>query len=110
MRGALYVVVICGGVSPPPPYTTACHNRLHTPHSSHTHSWLTHSFCFILPVFCCSKGEWSEVEVPLSRFMLTWKGRVVEEVVELNAKRITSLGISLAGGEQLQQEVRRGVG
>ena len=50
------------------------------------------------------------MEVPLSRFMLTWKGRVVEEVVELNAKRITSLGISLAGGEQLQQEVRRGVG
>ena len=27
-----------------------------------------------------SKGEWSEVEIPLSRFLLTWKGRVVEEV------------------------------
>lgn len=50
----------------------------------------------------CSKGEWSEVEIPLSRFLLTWKGKVVEEVVELNAKRITSVGISLAGGDQLQ--------
>eukprot|EP00887_Chlorella_sp_A99_P007396 scaffold2.g7396.t1 len=50
------------------------------------------------------KGEWEEVEVPLSRFMLTWKGRVVEEVVELNPKRITAIGISLAGGQGLQEE------
>ncbi|PRW44841.1 putative complex I intermediate-associated 30 [Chlorella sorokiniana] len=50
------------------------------------------------------KGEWTEVEIPLSRFLLTWKGKVVEEVVEVNAKRITSLGISLAGGDQLQPE------
>lgn len=42
--------------------------------------------------------------MPLTRFLLTWKGKVVEEVVELNAKRITSLGISLAGGDQLQKE------
>jgi hypothetical protein len=41
----------------------------------------------------------------MHRFLLTWKGKVVEEVVELNAKRITSLGISLAGGEQLQSQV-----
>ena len=53
----------------------------------------------------CSKGEWSEVEIPLSRFLLTWRGKVVEEVVELNAKRITTLGISLAGGDQLQPQV-----
>ena len=32
----------------------------------------------------CSKGEWSEVEIPLSRFLLTWKGKVVEEVVEVS--------------------------
>ncbi|KAL4448351.1 hypothetical protein ABPG75_005570 [Micractinium tetrahymenae] len=50
------------------------------------------------------KGEWSEVEIPLSRFLLTWKGKVVEEVVEVNAKRITSLGISLAGGDNLQKD------
>jgi hypothetical protein len=31
--------------------------------------------------------------------------QVVEELVELNPKRITSLGISLAGGDQLQKEV-----
>lgn len=23
-----------------------------------------------------SKGEWTEVEIPLSRFLLTWKGKV----------------------------------
>lgn len=50
------------------------------------------------------KGEWSEVEIPLTRFLLTWKGKVVEEVVELNAKRITSLSISLAGGNHLQKD------
>ena len=47
------------------------------------------------------------MEIPLSRFLLTWKGKLVEEVVELNAKRITSLGISLAGGDQLQAQVGR---
>lgn len=50
------------------------------------------------------KGEWEEVEVPLSRFLLTWKGKVVEEVVELHPKRITSIGISLAGSQGLQEE------
>jgi NADH dehydrogenase [ubiquinone] 1 alpha subcomplex assembly factor 1 len=49
------------------------------------------------------KGEWSEVEIPLSRFLLTWQGKVVEEVVEVNSKRITSIGISLAGGDDQPQ-------
>ena len=40
----------------------------------------------------------------MSRFLLTWRGRVVESEVELNAHRITSVGISLAGGEELQPE------
>jgi hypothetical protein len=62
------------------------------------------------PAAVCSKGEWSEVEIPLSRFLLTWRGKVVEEVVELNAKRITTLGISLAGGDQLQPQVHEGGG
>ena len=53
---------------------------------------------------CCRKGEWSEVSIPMSRFLLTWRGRVVESEVELNAHRITSLGVSLAGGEELQPE------
>ncbi|PSC70312.1 putative complex I intermediate-associated 30 [Micractinium conductrix] len=60
-------------------------------------------------LFAC-KGEWSEVEIPLSRFLLTWKGKVVEEVVELNSKRITTLGISLAGGDQLQPQGQYGLG
>ncbi|KAI3426304.1 hypothetical protein D9Q98_008677 [Chlorella vulgaris] len=69
-------------------------------------NWLvdTRSFDVWQAFLFARKGEWTEVEVPMHRFLLTWKGKVVEEVVELNAKRITSLGISLAGGEQLQSQ------
>jgi len=42
------------------------------------------------------------VEVPLSRFLLTWKGRLVEERSAMNPQRALSLGIGLAGGAQLQ--------
>ncbi len=37
--------------------------------------------------------------------LLSLLPQVVEEMVEVNAKRITGLGISLAGGDQLQPEV-----
>ena len=49
-------------------------------------------------------GEWTEVEVPLDRFLLTWRGKVIEQRVEMNPARITGLGISLAGGDDLQKE------
>jgi len=52
----------------------------------------------------CRAGEWEEVEIPLDRFLLTWRGKVVEQVVEMNPARVTGLGISLAGGEELQPE------
>ena len=48
------------------------------------------------------QGAWQEVEVPLRRFLLTWKGRLVEERSEMNPARVFSLGIGLAGGPQLQ--------
>ena len=44
-------------------------------------------------------GLWQEVEIPLSRFLLTHKGRLVEERQIINQHRILSLGISLAGQE-----------
>jgi len=47
---------------------------------------------------------WTDVDIPLDRFLLTWKGRLVERRMELHPERIISLGVSLAGGEQLQQE------
>ena len=47
---------------------------------------------------------WTDVDIPLERFLLTWKGRLVESRMELNPQRIISLGVSLAGGEQLQPE------
>lgn len=54
-------------------------------------------------VSCCvfggfRKGEWQEVVLPLDRFLLTHKGRLVETRSEMNAHRIVSLGISLAAG------------
>ena len=49
-------------------------------------------------------GEWSEVEIPLDRFLLTWRGKLVEQKVEMNRARITGIGISIAGGDHLQEE------
>ncbi|KAK9803259.1 hypothetical protein WJX72_001399 [[Myrmecia] bisecta] len=48
------------------------------------------------------KGVWQDVRVPLDRFLLTWKGKLVETEVEMARQRVLSLGISLAGGEDLQ--------
>jgi NADH dehydrogenase [ubiquinone] 1 alpha subcomplex assembly factor 1 len=50
------------------------------------------------------KDEWAEVEVPFERFRLTWRGGFVEDAVEMRAGRVTSLGLSLAGGAALQPE------
>ncbi|GAB4817331.1 hypothetical protein N2152v2_004377 [Parachlorella kessleri] len=50
------------------------------------------------------EGEWTDVEIPLDRFLLTWRGKLVETRVEMNPKRILSLGISLAGGADLQPD------
>ncbi|CAL8471552.1 g11094 [Coccomyxa elongata] len=44
------------------------------------------------------KGAWQEVVLPLDRFLLTHKGRLVETRSEMNPHRIVSLGISLAAG------------
>lgn len=42
--------------------------------------------------------------IPLDRFLLTWKGQLVEEKTEINAQRVISVGISLAGGDALQPQ------
>ncbi|EIE21937.1 NADH:ubiquinone oxidoreductase complex I intermediate-associated protein 30 [Coccomyxa subellipsoidea C-169] len=44
------------------------------------------------------KGAWQEVVLPMDRFLLTHKGRLVETRSEMNPHRIVSLGISLAAG------------
>ena len=51
------------------------------------------------PKHCCRKNEWSEVEIPMSRFLLTHKGRLVETHVEMNRARIVSFGLALATGD-----------
>ncbi|KAK9791192.1 hypothetical protein WJX73_009919 [Symbiochloris irregularis] len=44
------------------------------------------------------KGVWQDVHIPLDRFLLTWRGRLVETRSEINARRVISIGISLAAG------------
>lgn len=52
------------------------------------------------------KGEWQEVEIPVSKFVLTYKGKLVETRAEMNPERIVSVGLSVAvddvGWERLQ--------
>lgn len=45
------------------------------------------------------RGEWTEVEIPLKRFLQTWKGRLVDSDEELNPRRVTNLGISVAAAD-----------
>lgn len=64
---------------------------------------LLKSSCF----YCdcgCRQGQWESVAIPLHHFLLTWKGQLVEQKTEINAKRVISVGISLAGGEALQPQ------
>ncbi|KAK9832142.1 hypothetical protein WJX74_000518 [Apatococcus lobatus] len=49
-------------------------------------------------------GEWQEVVLPFSRFLLTWKGKLVETKSRMSPQRITSIGIALAGGDALQPQ------
>lgn len=45
------------------------------------------------------KDEWSDVHIPFKRFLLTWKGKLVETRSEINARSIISISISLAGSD-----------
>jgi NADH dehydrogenase [ubiquinone] 1 alpha subcomplex assembly factor 1 len=49
-------------------------------------------------------NEWQDVSIPLERFLQTWRGKLVEHPEALNPQRIRTLGISLAGGADLQPE------
>ena len=49
----------------------------------------------------CRKGGWQNVQIPFDSFTLTWRGKIVEQEQEMNAGRIMSLGISLAGGNTI---------
>ena len=51
----------------------------------------------------CRKGQWQDVAIPLDRFVLTWRGRLVEEDVPLQTAKITSISISIAGGDDASQ-------
>ena len=38
------------------------------------------------------------MQIPFRKFLLTWRGKVVEQQQEMNPDRMLSIGISLAGG------------
>lgn len=46
--------------------------------------------------------EWQEVDVLFDEFVLSWRGRLVEERVQMNTLSVAQMGISVAGGP-LQQ-------
>jgi|APGre2960657444_1045066.scaffolds.fasta_scaffold04733_4 NADH dehydrogenase [ubiquinone] 1 alpha subcomplex assembly factor 1 len=48
------------------------------------------------------RDEWADVQIPMARFLKTWRGRVLDGENEMNARRVLSLGISLAGGGALE--------
>lgn len=48
-------------------------------------------------------GVWTNVEIPFQRFLLTWRGRVIEQPRAMSSGRVLSLGISLALGDKLQK-------
>jgi hypothetical protein len=44
-----------------------------------------------------------DVEIPLSEFILTWRGRVVDAPVELGRTKVTALGISILGNDEQEE-------
>lgn len=40
------------------------------------------------------------MKIPFQRFLLTWRGRLVEQEQEMNPDKILSIGIPLAGGSE----------
>ena len=44
-----------------------------------------------------------DVEIPLSDFILTWRGRVVDAPVEIGKTKVIALGISLLGNEEQEE-------
>ena len=47
-------------------------------------------------LFAPGDGAWATVRLPLDRFLLTHRGRLVEARVEMNAARVISFGLGLA--------------
>ena len=49
-------------------------------------------------------GEWVNVLIPVNRFLKTWRGRVMEHEHEMNASKVTGIGIAVAGGGEVERE------
>lgn len=52
-------------------------------------------------------GEWTDVHVDMKRFLLTWRGRVVQQPREMSKKRILSLGLSVGVAGKQETETQK---
>ena len=50
------------------------------------------------------KDKWADIIIPMSRFLKTWRGRVMEHHYEMSASRVTGMGIAVAGGGGIEPE------
>jgi len=50
-----------------------------------------------------SDSGWEEIEIPLHKFVLTHKGRVLPEANQIHPGRVVSMGIALADSKELNQ-------
>ncbi|CAM6047154.1 unnamed protein product [Sphagnum compactum] len=52
------------------------------------------------------RDEWSVIKIPLARYLPTWKGKIVESDAEMNAVRVTGMGLSLTaeGGPEGREQ------
>lgn len=50
------------------------------------------------------KDRWADIILPRSRFLKTWRGRVMEHHYEMSASKVTGLGIAIAGGGDIEPE------
>ena len=50
------------------------------------------------------KDRWAEIIIPMSRFLKTWRGRVMEHHYEMSASRVIGMGIAVAGGGGIEPE------
>ncbi|XP_024370875.1 probable complex I intermediate-associated protein 30 [Physcomitrium patens] len=41
-------------------------------------------------------GEWSVVKIPFNKYLPTWRGKIIDSNQDLNAARVTGMGLSVA--------------
>jgi len=50
------------------------------------------------------KDQWADIIIPMSRFLKTFRGRVLANPYEMNASRVVGMGMAIAGGGGIEPE------